>query len=222
MYDAPSNSVFTATGDALPGGRNRGANFTESAGYAEHVVQLDLDMHLKASHSPVNYRVVKDNDFSGTPIPVRASGCPAMVVAENKNGFLYTYRLNDIGAGVYRKIQLTKHLNGQPAWSPATRSVYVAGQTAFYRVSVTAAPGCALKLAWSVPLPTASTNGPPLVAGNVVWCAVSEDQTVWAIDAVTGQQLTRLSAGESVFAPISPVDGRVYVGGFLGLLSAYG
>ena len=164
MYDAPSNSIFTATGDALPGGRNRGANFDESSGFAERVVQLDLDMKLKASHSPLHYKVVRDSDFTGTPIPVRVPGCPALVVAENKNGTLYVYRLNNLGAGVYQRVVISSNLNGQPAWSPASRSLYVTGHVRFFRVAMNSA--CKFKISWSIPLGTRSVNGPPLVAAT--------------------------------------------------------
>jgi outer membrane protein assembly factor BamB len=219
-YDAPSDSLFTATGDAFPVGRNRLPHFTESAAYGEHVVQFDTNLDVEGSHTPIKYHTPHDSDFTGTPIPVRVAGCPPLLVNENKNGNLYVYRIDAVSKGVYQRVHVADNLNGQPAWSPATGSIYVVGHIAYARYQLTS--GCTFKLVWSFPLPTKSVNGPPLVAGNVVWFGASEDQTQWAVDATTGAVLTKLSTAEATFAPITPVDGRVYIPGFLGLVSAYG
>src|SRR5262245_32871743 len=99
-YDAPTASLLVATGDALPGGKNQGKAFDESAAYAEHLVQLGLDLRVKAANAPQRYRTYVDRDLTGTPVVMRAAGCPPLVAAESKNGSVYVWRLNRIKAGV--------------------------------------------------------------------------------------------------------------------------
>ena len=219
-YDAPSNSLFAGTANALPGGRNRIPHFDEGAGYAEHMLQFDMNLNLKASQGPLHPKGPADWDFTGTSMIVRVAGCPPLVASENKNGNLYAWRLNKVAAGVYQRLKLTKHLNGQPAWSPATRSLYVDGQTEYYKIVL--GPDCKFRLDWKFPLPTKSVNGPPLVTGNVVWLPVSEDQAVWGVDATTGRAADEARRRRGDLPPPTPLDGRLYVPGYQGLISAYG
>jgi outer membrane protein assembly factor BamB len=219
-YDADSDSLLVATADAHEFGRNRGKNFVESAGYAEHVVRLDRNLRVVDAHTPIRPRTPRDYDFTGTPIVMRASGCPALVAAENKNGIVYTYRLRAIGKGPTGGIRLDGKLNGQPAWSPRTRSLYVVGHSKLFKLALTRT--CALRLDWSIPLGTGTVNGPPVVVGDYVWFSVSDGLSVWAVDADRGETVTELSVGEPVFAQPTVLDGRVYVGGFLGLVKAFG
>ena len=219
-YDRRTRSVLVATGNALPGGRNTGKRFNEAAGYAVHVVRLSPALDVLAANAPVSYRKPLDLDMSGTPVVVRAPGCPALVAAENKNGFLYVWRLGALDDGVVWSKRLAPKLNGQPAWSPVTRSLYVVGHSAAFRLQLTRR--CAFRVVWKLPLGSDAVNGPPTVAGNVVLFAVSEDYSIWAVDARSGQVLWRGPLGEAVFAAPAVLDGRIYVGGFSGRFQAFG
>ena len=219
-YDARSDSLLVTTGDAYQYGKNKGKAFTESAGLAEHVVSLDRNLHVLASHSPLDYREPVDSDFSGTPIVIRAPGCPALVAGENKNGFIYLWRLERIGEGLFGSVRVAAKLNGQPAWSPRTRSLYVGGHKRLYRLALT--PKCRLRIAWSVPLGVESVNGPPTIAGDVVWFPATDTLAIWAVHARTGKVLWKGSMGEPVYTAPTVIDGRVYAGGFSGVVKSFG
>jgi outer membrane protein assembly factor BamB len=219
-YDAPTKSILVAPGDALPGGKNVGKKFTESAGYAEHVVQLTRALKVRQANAPQNYKTYTDRDLTGAPIVMRASGCPALVAVQSKSGNVYVWKLGSITKGVWWKKKLAPQLNGQPAWSPLTRSLYVVGHTRAYRLRVGA--DCTLSQVWSVPLSTGGVNGPPLVTGNTIWFAVSADQTLWAVDANTGKLIWKGGLAEPAYAPPAILDGRVYEAAFLGLVAAFG
>src|SRR5262249_7440461 len=182
-YDPRSSSLLVVTGDALPGGKNVGKSFDESAGYAEHIVQLGLDLKIRASQAPQRYRHYVDQDLTGTPVVIRAPGCQPLVAAESKNGSVYVWRLNRIGAGVYWRKKIAPNLNGQPAWSPLARSLYVVGHQQYYRIQLSPGPACRLKQVWARTLVGAAVNGPPLIVGNTIWFTVAADQTLWAADA---------------------------------------
>ena len=219
-YDAATDSLLVVTGNALPGGRNVGRRFVESAGYAEHIVQLSRNLRVRASHTPVRYRRPLDLDLTGSPVPVRAAGCPALVASQGKDGYLYVWRLQRIARGLYAKLRLAPKLNGQPAWSPRTRSLYVVGHRAVYRVELTRE--CRLRLVWTVPVPSRSVNSPPMIAGDVLWFGISDAYAIWAVDTLSGEVLWRGSLGEALFAPPTIVDGRIYIGGFSGVLKGFG
>ena len=90
------------------------------------------------------------------------------------------------------------------------------------RFLVTPAPACKLKKVWTVPLQVKSVNGPPLVVGNVLWFTVADDQTLWTLDATTGQFLWKGGLAEAAYAPPAILDGRVYEAAFRGLVTAFG
>jgi outer membrane protein assembly factor BamB len=219
-YDAPTSSLLVVTGDALPGGTNVTPHFNESAGYAEHLVQLSLDLKVRASNTPQHYTQFVDLDLTGTPVVMRAPNCPALVAAQGKNGRVYVWRLNAIAKGIWWSKQVAAKLNGQPAWSPATRSLYVVGQQQAYRFQITG--GCKFKQVWAVPLVGASVNGPPLIVGNVIWFTVTGDQTLWTVDATTGALLWKGGLAEAAYAPPALLDGRVYEAAFRGLVTSFG
>jgi hypothetical protein len=219
-YDAPTRSILVAPGDAFPGGKNVGKNFRESAGYAEHVVQLTRDLKVRQANAPQNYKTYTDRDLTGAPIVMRASGCPALVAVERKDGGVYVWRLGALGKGVYWHRRLAPKLNGQPAWSPLTRSLYVVGHTRAYRLELTAS--CSFRQDWAVALAGTSVKGPPLITGNTVWFAVPSVQELWALDATSGQLLWKGGLAEAAFAPPAIVDGRVYAVGYQGLVAAFG
>lgn len=219
-YDAPTKSILVAPGDAFPGGTNVGKKFSESAGYAEHLVQLSAELRVRQANAPQNYRTYTDQDLTGAPIVMRASGCPALVSVESKNGSVYVWKLGSITNGVWWKKKLAPQLNGQPAWSPLTRSLYVVGHTRAYRLRV--GLDCKLSQVWSVPLAGGGVNGPPLVTGNTIWFAVTADQTLWALDATTGELIWKGGLAEPAYAPPAILDGRIYEAAFLGLVAAFG
>lgn len=175
---------------------------------------------MRTSHTPVHYTEPVDLDFTGSPIVVRARGCPALVAAENKNGHVYVYRLDRIGAGLHWARRIAAKLNGQPAWSPRTRSLYVVGHARLFRLALQR--DCSFRVAWSIPLGSGSVNGPPVVAGDVLWFSVAERHALLAVDAASGEVLWTGSVGEPAYAAPTVLDGRVYVAGFSGMVKGFG
>lgn len=220
VYDRRTDSLLVATGNALPYGQNTGKKFNEAAGYAVHLVRLSLDLDVLAANAPVSYREPLDLDMTGSPIVVRAAGCPVLVAAENKNGVLYTWRLAAIDEGVVQSVRLGDALNGQPAWSPRTRSLYVVGHDRLHRLRLT--KRCELRPVWTVPLGVDSVNGAPTVAGDVVWFPVSDGLAIWGVDARSGDVLARLSMGSNVYGAPAVLDGRLYAGSFTGIVKVFG
>lgn len=218
-FDARTRSILAVTGDALAAGQNVGKKFSESAGYAEHLVRFNLDLHVVAANAPVDYRSYIDADLTGAPVVMRAAGCPALVAAQGKAGSVFVWRLDRIARGTVWRKKIAPKLNGQPAWSPLTRSLYVVGHTRAYRLQVTRS--CGIRQVWSIPLETAAVNGPPIITGNVIWFTVSSDETLWAVDARTGAVLWRGGLAEAAYAPPAVVDGRIVEAGFSGLVSAF-
>jgi outer membrane protein assembly factor BamB len=219
-YDRRTDSILAATSDAYEVGKNRGKRHDPAAGFAAHLVQFDRRVRVRAAHSPFEPSARGDLDFSGTPIVLRASGCPALVAAENKNGTIYVWRLNRIEAGLHDEIRIAGNLNGQPAWSPRARSLYVGAHDHLHRLALT--KKCRLRTVWSIPLGVESVNGPPTVAGDVVWLPVTDSLAIWAVDARSGEVLWKGSMGEPVYTAPTVIDGRVYAGGFAGLVRAFG
>ena len=120
------------------------------------------------------------------------------------------------------KKKIAPKLNGQPAWSPETRSLYVVGHTRAFRFQL-AAPTCKLQAGLvDGALERRGVNGPPLITGNTVWFTVAADQTLWAIDATTGELIWKGGLAEPAYAPPAILDGRVYEAGFLGLVASFG
>ncbi len=219
-YDARTDSLLVGTANAYQIGRNRGKRFSESAGRALHVVRLTRDLRVTAENTPLVVRKPRDFAFSGTPIVMRARGCPDLVAGENKNGVIYVWRLDAISKGIVSKLRLAGNLSGQPAWSPRARALYVSGHDRLFKLSLTRS--CKLRRAWTIPLDVVSVNGPPTVAGDVVWFPVTEKYEIWAVDARSGAVLWRGSLGESVFTAPTVIDGRVYAAGFSGAVKAFG
>ena len=219
-YDRQTDSILAATSDAYHVGTNEGESYDPAAGFAAHLIQFDRRVRVRAAHSPFEPADRGDLDFSGTPIVLRTPGCPALVAAENKNGFIYVWRLKQLDAGLHDAIRIAGHLNGQPSWSPRTRSLYVGSNEKLFRLALTAK--CRFRVAWSIPLGIESVNGPPTVAGDTVWFPATDTLAIWAVDARSGEVLWKGSMGEPVYTAPTVIDGRVYAGGFSGVVKAFG
>jgi hypothetical protein len=79
---------------------------------------------------------ISDRDFGTTPVLVHASGCPAQLVAINKDGELFMYDRNRISRGPQQRIRVAGDspnsipLYGMPAFDTATRTLILVSPSA--------------------------------------------------------------------------------------------
>ena len=117
-------------GTRFAGGTNVGKRFKESAGYGEHIVELSLDLTVRAAHHPPQMRG-RDIGFAGSPVIFRHRVCGDLVAAVNKDGYIYVWRATQVAAGTLFRLRLSSPtaappLLSQPAYSPRTGALYVA------------------------------------------------------------------------------------------------
>jgi outer membrane protein assembly factor BamB len=225
--DPADGAVYTATGNALAE--------SQHSGYAENVVRLTPSLEVSAANYPGSLEGL-DVDFGTTPLLYDVPGCPPMLAAENKSGVLLVYRRDAIGNGPVQRLQVATpeqgKLLGIPAFSPATKMLYVASPAdsdrAEYRhglVALRVGTDCRLALAWQATVgPNFTADSPPTVAGNVVYFSPSFSNRVFAFDATTGDMLW--DSGHAIRSPVTAaptvLNGRLYVGSWGGRLFAFG
>ena len=223
-YSPTLDRLFVATGNAFAGGTNRGANFSEAAGYGEQVVALSPALRVLGASHPASINKPLDLDFAGSPIVFDRPGCGELVVAHNKNAQLFGWRADNVAAGQLWTVDLetfdpSNPVLSQPAYDPARRAVF--DVTGAHLVRIDVAADCSATVAWSRALGTGSLNGSPTVAGRTVWYARSDKPLLAAADAKTGSQLAALPLpGLTVTAP-TILDGRIFVGTYTGQLIGF-
>ena len=223
--DPVTDDVFVATGNAVAD--------PEHYGFGEAVVRLSRRLKVRSANYPGVTGV--DSDFGATPTLYRAPGCPPQLAVVNKDGELFIYRRDAIGAGPAQRLQIAdaavQQLQGVPAYSPATRLLYVMNPSdssdGTYRHGLLAfavRPNCMIRLAWQRTVGRNNLIGsPPIVAGGVVYIAMAWDQRVYGFDSVTGEALW--NSGEAirgaVFAPPVVANGRLFQGSWDGHVYAF-
>ena len=225
--DPLSDAIFAATGNS---GTSLGS---ENARYAERVVSLTRDLHVRASDYPGLPR--DDADFGATPLLYRAPGCPSQLAVVNKYGSLYIYDRYGIHKGPVQRVKLggsvyaSGALVGVPAYWPAARTLYVANPEPRGRyqpgvVAFRVTNRCRVGLRWQASGHRGVTSS-PTVADGVVYYGDGGGGRVVAFDARTGHRLWtsgRTLHGHPAFNAPSVVNGKVYAGGWDGRVHAYG
>lgn len=135
--DPLTGDLWTATGSSEPLG---GAS--ETQGYTEAVIELYPSLHVVGWNRPDGIpSETTDTDFGSTPTLFQPQGCPPLAAAYNKNGQLYVWRRDDVGAGSIWTVKigpddLDTPFIGEPSWSSDEQMLYVANA----RVYDTTAP----------------------------------------------------------------------------------
>ena len=220
-YDADSDALFAVTANALSGGSNTGSDFTESAGYGEHLVELGPDLSLESADHPADLTSPLDLDFVGSPVVFDRAGCGKLIVAADKDDIVYAWRADDIGAGPIWELPLETFdpadpLLSQLAWSGSLNSIYAVTGTQLVRIAVAA--DCSEKVDWQRPLGTHTENGSPTIAGDTVWFAVNGDPQLLGYDARTGAKVYEQPLGGTTLEAPTIADGRLVVGTFNGIV----
>jgi outer membrane protein assembly factor BamB len=223
-YDAATNRIYTATGNAITS--------PESYKYANHVVELDTNLAVVGSNYPG--LTGGDVDFGATPILYQASGCPGQLAVKNKSGIVVVYTQDAVSAGPTQRIQVAsvddQNFNGIPAYSASRRMLYI-GSSSDSRpyqhgmIAFTVGSDCRLTLAWNkVVGPNRTSVSPPTIANGVVYYGDGTGTTEYAFNAVTGKQLWSSGsqiAGDTYGAP-TVVNGTLLVPAWDGRLYAFG
>ena len=226
--DDRTGDVYAATGNSL--GTNR-----EDDGHAESVVQLSERLVLEQANDPLHPPfAVGDRDFGTTPVLLQVHGCPAQLVAINKDGELFLYDRNHISAGPRQRIAVAADspnsipLYGLPAFDTATRTLVL--------VSPTAPPGsrlragvqafkltrdCRLAMHWQQRFDAPDAGSAPTIAGGVVYIGSGRNGRLRAFRLDDGLPLwsQRLSL-QAIFAAPSVDHGTVFVSDWSGHVSA--
>jgi outer membrane protein assembly factor BamB len=208
--DPSTGDVYVATGNAT--------GTPENAGLSEAVIRLSSSLAVKAFSKPP-LGTGSDLDFGSTPVLFHAPGCPAQLVAENKDGTLFLYDRSSIAAGPVQRIKLSgRALIGVAAWSnnlnllfaanPVDSTSFSHGMVAFSDPS----PACTLTAAWTARVGAiGGVASPPIVANGVVYYGTGNVE--YALNAATGALLW--TSGSTITAPIHGaaivVNGVLYV-----------
>src|SRR5262249_14541653 len=110
---ARRDSLFVVTGNAFEGGSNKGAAFSEEAGYGEHLVELTRELDVRSADAP-GLAGFSDLDFVGSPVVADPAGCSELVAAQAKNGMFFVWKANDVDAGPAWSLKLQKADPGTP------------------------------------------------------------------------------------------------------------
>jgi hypothetical protein len=222
VYSPGQNAIFVATGNALEGGSNAGASFSEQAGYGEHLVELSPGLAVKDASAPNLGKTYPDNDLSGSPVIARSTACKAEIVAaQAKSGVLFGWRAAAVSAGPIWQLALQKSdpvapLLTQPTYSKRLDSFFVVTSSELVRIALGA--GCKPRVAWRLPLGKPTLYGSPTVAGNVAWVTLSvpsltgRPEQLLGVDVRTGRVVSRRAIGGTSFAPPSVIDGMLVIG----------
>ena len=204
-YSAALDSLYAVTGNAFEGGSNTGKRFREYAGHGEQIVQLGLDLRVRASNHPRDIRRKEDLDFVGSPVILRHAVCGELAAGLNKNGFLYMWRTGKLGAGPLVRLRLSRPtlaapLLSQAAYSTRTGALYVSTPSRLVRVDVDRR--CRGRVRWSRKVGSGLFNGSPTVAGDTVWLVEN---------AFGGSSLDGFRAGSGAVRYHARLAGPAYV-----------
>ena len=227
-YSAKRDSIYVVTGNAFEGGSNKGAKFSEEAGYGEHVVELSPGLDVRSSDAP-DLTGFTDLDYVGSPVVADTADCGEIVAAQAKNGMLFGWDAGSLDAGPLWSVKLQKADPGaplltQPTWSPAYRSFFVASASKLVRIGL--GTDCKPKVAWQTTLGDATLYPSPTVAGGTVWIGLPVKdlsgvaEALLGVDARTGRVTVRKPMGGVSFAPPTALPGMLFVATMHGLAAA--
>lgn len=210
-YGAARRNLFAAPGNAF--------SERESAGYAEHLVELSAALHVRAANHPASVASKGDVDFGGAPMLVSPGGCGQVVAVPSKNGRLYAWRANAVRKGPVWTLDLRRLKPRYPlvtelAFSPPLRSIFVAMGTRLVRVTISR--DCSPRIAWTLRLPRWAYNGSPTVAGDLVWLGVTKTKRLLGVDARSGRIRASLPLDGAALAAPTVIGGRLYIGSLAG------
>jgi outer membrane protein assembly factor BamB len=224
MSDPVTGRLFVGTGN--------GQNLKVKTPYAMSIMALDPNLNILDYHSPglPTINPLGDLDFASTPTPIDAPNCPPLMSILNKNGELFLYQREALGAGPTQILAVTQGGGnsasiGSASYDPAANvlvlnnplpsknGAYTNGAVAF-----TVNAGCTLTPVWQTEFGlgvyTINTKAfQPVIAGGVVYVVTGPSASVLAFNELTGAALW--SSGSlfttPTIAPVAVADGQLYV-----------
>jgi len=220
-YSADDDALYAVTANAFSGGSNTGDDFSESAGYGEHLVELAPDLSVEDSDHPSDLSTPADLDFVGSPVVLERAGCGELVVGADKDDVLYAWQAGDVGSGPLWELALEDFDSADPflsqlAWSPELDSLYAVTGTQLVRVGI--GGDCAAHVEWREPLGTKTENGSPTIAGDTVWFAANDPAVLDGYDARTGERVFQTPLGGTTLEAPTVIEDRLVVGTMGGLV----
>jgi glucose dehydrogenase len=204
----------------------------DDAGYGNSVVTLTPDLHVLAANRPGDISRTGDQDFGAAPLLFDLPGCGSFAAANNKNGLLYVWRRDALGAGPAFSLGIGTASGdpfiAEPSWSAARRTLYDASAN-IVEDGVSKGDGvtalsfdenCSVHQAWQA-VTGWGTQPPPIVLGDVVFAAGG--RSGWSVlDAGTGELLWHFATSLPTLAPPIAAAGRIFAGTVGGRLYAFG
>lgn len=206
--------------------------FVDDAGDGNSLVKLSLGLQVLATNRPDDIPTALDDDFGAAPVLFDVRGCGSYAAANNKDGDLYVWNRDDVGSGPVFKLAIgTASFDpfvGEPSWSvgdetlyDATTNVVVDGESQGDGVTALRfTASCQLREQWQTAVGH-GTQPSPIVLGDVLFAAGGSGG--WsALSAATGDVLWHVDTPSLTLAPPIAAAGRIFAGGYDGVLTAFG
>jgi outer membrane protein assembly factor BamB len=225
------NGLWTATGNSHVLDASCGC-FVDDVGDGNSVVKLSLGLRVLFTDRPDGIPTTLDDDFGAAPVLFDVRGCGSYAAANNKDGNLYIWDREDVGAGPAFRLGIgTASLSpflGEPSWSRDRQTLYDASTNVVSDgeslgdgvTALTFNASCHLRASWQTAVGD-GTQPPPIVLGDVLFAAGGSGG--WSvINAATGDVLWHADTASLTLAPPIAADGRIFAGGYDGVLTAFG
>jgi outer membrane protein assembly factor BamB len=232
--DPLTGDLWTASGNSEPLGAG------ETKGFAEAVVELDPALDVLAWNRPSGIpSETLDTDFGSTPLLFQPNGCPPLAAAHNKNGELYVWRRDALGAGPIWSIKigpddLAAPFLGEPSWSADLQSLIVSNARVYddaapsgvsdYAavVELTIGPNCTFPSQPTWISDTGKGTKPPaLIVGDAVFVAGGDATSFSVLDAHTGELLRAFYLSDTLYSSPILAGDEVVIGNSSGSVFAF-
>ena len=196
-----AGNVWTSTGNGGSG---------TSYGYQESVLKLDPSMNLLDHWAPSTWQSLDSGDVDlGSSAPVLLPG--GLVFQIGKQGVGYLLSASSLGGTGGSPLYQASVCGG--SWGGAVYDagiIYVTCSSGLRALALNSANDTFAPVAgWQV---TSAVNGPPMVAGGLVWATDWNNGTLYGLNPQTGQSVVRQSTPSMAhFATPSASDGKLFL-----------
>ncbi len=227
--DATGSTIYTGVGNSYVHDPACGC-YVDDAGYGDRILALTPDLsQVLGANKPLTVPNTGDEDFGAAPLVFQPRGCPPLIAAKNKMGYVFVWNRTQIDAGPIASIALgdgTSAFVGAPSYDAAHGLVFVtqavASSTAgtYGLVALKVGAGCTFRLAWRTAYGTGN-QAPAIVVGDTVLAAGGADGGFAAFDALTGRLAWSYPTAAQTISPLIEVAGTVVGGDVAGNVYAF-
>jgi polyvinyl alcohol dehydrogenase (cytochrome) len=196
-----AGNVWTSTGNGGSG---------TSYGYQESVLKLDPSMNLLDHWAPSTWQSLDSGDVDlGSSAPLLLPG--GLVFQIGKQGVGYLLSASSLGGTGASPLYQASVCGG--SWGGAVYAsgvIYVTCSSGLRALGLSASvPSFSPLSTWQV---TSAINGPPMLAGGLVWASDWNHATLYGLNPQTGQAVVRQSTPSMAhFATPSASDGKLFL-----------